>query len=377
MMATPLDRTDTSILGRWWWTVDRVTLVALLTLVAVGAVMVAAASPPVAERIGLEPFYFIKRHLLFLLFSLGVMGGISLMNPTQVRRLSVIGFAGSLLLMLLLPVIGYEVKGATRWVYVAGISIQPSEFMKPCFAVVMAWIFSEGLKSVSFPGYRLAMATYAAVVGLLLMQPDFGMVITVSVVWMAQFFLAGLPYFWVILMGALALAGIWGAYHLFPHVQKRIDNFLDPSSGDNYQVAKSLEAFQNGGLLGRGPGEGQVKQYLPDSHTDFVFAVAGEEFGAIFCTLIIVLFAVIVLRGFVRAWRMRDMFVILAVVGLLTQFGIQAIINMGVAVNMLPAKGMTLPFLSYGGSSLMAIALGMGMVLALTRLRFGYRKQDL
>lgn len=369
-----LDRTNNGWIGRWWWTIDRYTLIALALLIGIGAILVTAGSPSVAERIGLERFYFVKRQIIFLVLSIGIMFSISLMNEIQVRRLAIIGLFGSLGLMLLLPFIGYEVKGAIRWVYIAGVSVQPSEFLKPCFAVVMAWIFSEGLKSIAFPSYRIAMALYGAVVFLLLIQPDFGMVVTVSVVWMTQFFLAGLPFFWVMLMAVLGAVGIWSAYLMFPHVQKRIDGFLDPSSGDNYQVAKSLEAFQNGGLLGRGPGEGQVKLHLPDSHTDFVFAVAGEEFGAIFCLLIIALFAFVVLRGFLRVWRKRDMFVMLSVVGLLTQFGIQSVINMGVAVNMLPAKGMTLPFLSYGGSSLMAIALGMGMVLAFTRLRYGYQR---
>lgn len=369
-----LSRTNTTAVGRWWWTIDRYTLVALMSLIGVGAVLTTAASPPVAERIGLDSFYFVKRQVFFLVFSAIAMFGISLMNEVQVRRMAMVGLLGSVLLMLLLPFIGYEVKGAVRWVYIAGVSIQPSEFMKPCFAVVMAWIFAEGIKSVQFPSYRVAVGLYGLVVGLLLLQPDIGMVITVSVVWGTQFFLAGLPFAWVALMVVAGVCGIAGAYHFFDHVRKRIDNFLDPSSGDNYQVAKSLEAFQNGGLLGQGPGEGSVKQYLPDSHTDFVFAVAGEEFGVILCLLIIALFAFIVLRGFVRVWYKRDLFVLLAVVGLLTQFGIQAVINMGVAVNLLPAKGMTLPFISYGGSSLMAVALGMGMVLALTRLRYGYQK---
>lgn len=371
-----LNRTNTTTVGRWWWTVDRYTLVALVVLVGIGAILVTAASPAVAERIGLDRFYFVKRQILFLVLSCAVMFGISLLNEVQVRRLAVVGFIGSLFLMLILPFVGYEVKGATRWVYIAGLSVQPSEFMKPCMAVVMAWIFSEGLKTPGFPGYRVAIGMYAFCVLLLLIQPDVGMAVTISVVWGIQFFLAGLPVIFVVILMVLGVAGAFAAYHIFSHVQARIDRFLDPASGDNYQVAKSLEAFQNGGILGQGPGEGRVKLHLPDSHTDFVFAVAGEEFGMILCLMIIALFAFIVLRGFWRVWNGRDLFIMLAVVGLLSQFGIQAVINMGVAVNMLPAKGMTLPFLSYGGSSLMAIALGMGMVLALTRLRYGYRNES-
>jgi cell division protein FtsW len=192
-------------------------------------------------------------------------------------------------------------------------------------------------------------------------------------VWAIQLFLSGVPFLWVLVMIIMCMGGVFGAYHVFPHVAKRINNFLDPAEGDNYQIARSLEAFRNGGILGRGPGEGEVKQFLPDSHTDFIFAVAGEEFGVIACMLILGLFAFIVLRGLTRVREENDLFVVLAVAGVLVQFGIQSVINMGVAVNLFPAKGMTLPFLSYGGSSVVAIALGMGMMLALTRRRFGQK----
>lgn len=366
-----LDRTNTTILGRWWFTLDRVTMIALIALICIGAVLVAAASPPVATRIGLDPFYFIQRQYIFLFISIITMVVVSLLSPQNIRRLAVIGFLGSIVLMMLLPFVGAEVKGAKRWINAGGISVQPSEFLKPCFAVVMAWIFSLRYKIVGFPGFKVAIGVYALSVLLLIIQPDFGMVLTVSGMWAMQFFLAGLPFLWVVVMVVLGCLGVWGAYMTLPHVAKRIDNFLDPSSGDNYQIAKSMQAFENGGLLGRGPGEGQIKQYIPDSHTDFIFAVAGEEFGLIACLVIVALFAFVVLRGMVRVGGEKDLFIVLAVVGLLGQFGIQAIVNMGVAVNLLPAKGMTLPFLSYGGSSLIAIAIGMGMMLSLTRRRYG------
>lgn len=371
-----LNRTDTSKLSRWWWTIDRPMMVALLTLIVVGAVMCVAASPSVAVRLHYERFYFVERQLPFLFLSILVMFGISLMDEVQVRRFAVLGFMGSMLLLMLLPFIGFENKGAIRWMHIAGMSIQPSEFMKPFFAVVMGWIFAEGIKSARFPSYRLAIVVFTMVAGLLLVQPDVGMTITVTCMWIAQFFMAGLPFIFIIILAVLGLGGFVGAYFVFDHVKARIDRFLDPSSGDNYQVEKSLEAFHNGGLLGMGPGEGQVKRFLPDSHTDFVFAVTGEEYGALVCLLVIALFAYIVLRGFWRVSSREDMFTVLSVVGLLTQFGIQAVINMGVAVNMLPAKGMTLPFLSYGGSSAIAVAIGMGMVLALTRVRYGYKYND-
>lgn len=371
------DRRNTTAVGRWWWTVDRPMVFALMALVMLGVFLVVAASPPVAKRIGLEPFYFVTRHEMFLVAAVAVMIGISTMSIREVRRLSVIGFAISLLLMLALPFIGFENKGAIRWLRFMGMSIQPSEFLKPCFAVLAAWIFAERFRNASFPSFRTASMLYALVVLLLVIQPDFGMIVTVSGMFAVQFFLAGMPFAWVIGMMALGLLGVFAAYQFLPHVTARIDRFLDPSSGDNYQVSKSLAAFQEGGWFGRGPGEGVVKQHIPDSHTDFIFAVAGEELGVIFCLGVIGLFAFIVIRGYARLWRETDMFVMIACAGLLAQFGIQAIVNIGVAVNMLPAKGMTLPFLSYGGSSLIAMALGMGMLLAFTRKRYGQYTVDL
>lgn len=366
-----LDRTNTGPLGRWWWTVDRPALAALSLLVVLGAVLVAAASPPVAQRLELPAFYFVHRHQVFLALAFAVMITVSLLPPLAVRRLAVAGFAASILMMVLVPFIGAEVKGARRWLSLAGLSIQPSEFMKPCFAVAMAWICAEKHKRAYFPANKLAIGLYALTALLLLAQPDLGMTLTVSAMWGIQFFMAGLPFLWVFLLLIGGAAGVFGAYSFFPHVRARIDRFLDPASGDNYQVSKSLEAFQNGGVFGQGPGEGRVKQFLPDSHTDFVFSVVGEELGALFCLLVVFLFAFVVLRGLTRIWRETDLFTMLAVTGLVAQFGVQAIVNMGVAVNLLPAKGMTLPFLSYGGSSVVAIGLGMGMMLALTRRRFG------
>ncbi len=366
-----LDRTNTSIFGRWWWTVDRLNLFALLMLVVLGSILVTAGSPPVAKRLDLPAFYFVHRHQIFLFLGLVVMLFVSLLPSTLIRRIAVIGFSASIVMMVLLPFLGTEVKGAHRWLTVAGVSIQPSEFMKPFFAVVMAWVCAENQRRVDFPGYKLAIAIYLLVAFLLIMQPDFGMTMTVSAIWGVQLFLAGLPMLWVMIIGVLGIVGIFGAYFALPHVAKRINSFLDPSSGDNYQISRSLDAFKNGGIFGKGPGEGEVKQSLPDSHTDFIFAVAGEEFGVIVCLLIVGLFAFIVLRGLIRVWRENDLFMVLAVAGILTQFGIQAVINMGVAVNLLPAKGMTLPFLSYGGSSVIAMAIGMGIVLAFTRKKYG------
>lgn len=366
-----LDRMNQSLVGRWWWTVDRLNVCALVILMILGSVLVAAGSPPVAKRLNLPGFYFVHRHQLFLLVGFMAMIITSMLPQTLIRRLAIVGFAGSLLLMCLVPFMGEQTKGAHRWITLMGISIQPSEFMKPCFAVVMAWICAENHKRVDFPGYMVSIILYVTVVALLLLQPDFGMTLTITAMWGIQLFLAGLPMLWIMLLAVLGVMGIFAAYQMFPHVASRINNFLDPAAGDNYQISQSLQAFQAGGVFGRGPGEGEVKQFLPDSHTDFIFAVAGEEFGALACLIILGIFAFVVLRGLSRVWKENDLFIVLAVVGVLTQFGIQSIVNMGVAVNLLPAKGMTLPFLSYGGSSVVALGLGMGIMLALTRRRYG------
>ena len=360
-------------LGRWWWTIDRTLVAALFLLMAIGAVLVTASSPPVAERINLDSFYLVKRQQIYLTLAFVIMMGLSALSSKTIRRISMIGLTGSLLLLVVLPFVGTEIKGATRWINFFGASLQPSEFVKPFFAVVTAWIFTVQQKQQNFPAFRFSLMLYLLFAALLIAQPDFGMTVTLSVIWGVQIFLAGLPLIWVVGLLGLGILGGIAAYQLLPHVTARIDRFLDPTTGDNFQVEKSLEAFQNGGLLGRGPGEGEVKIHLPDSHTDFIFAVAAEEFGVIFCLLIAGLFLFVVIKAVLRLWDEQDTFVIIAVAGLLTQFAMQALINMGVSVQMFPAKGMTLPFLSYGGSSAISMALCMGMVLALTRKRIGGR----
>lgn len=364
-------RTDTSIFGKWWWTVDRWTLGALFLLVLIGALLILAASPAVAERIGLSAYHFVQRQFIVMPVALALMVGVSLLPPLQIRRLAVLGFAATLFLLVLVPLVGHEIKGATRWLALGGFSLQPSEFAKPFFAVVTAWMFAEWRRDETFPGHVIAIGLYLMTAALLLSQPDLGMTVVVSAIWFGQFFLAGLPMILVVGFIAAGVLGLIGAYFLFPHVSSRIDRFLDPSAGDSYQVDRSLEAFMNGGLIGTGPGEGTVKAYLPDAHADFIFAVAGEEFGGLACLVIIALYAFVVLRGYARLLGEQSLFVLLAGTGLLTQFALQALIHMASSVHLMPAKGMTLPFVSYGGSSLLALGLGMGMALALTRRRFG------
>jgi cell division protein FtsW len=271
---------------------------------------------------------------------------------------------------------GAEIKGARRWLSIPGVgSVQPSEFLKPCFAIVAAWLIAEGKVNRRWGATLLAIGLFLGIAALLKGQPDIGMLLVITAVFFAQFFVAGLNLFVVGFVGLLGLAGAGLAYTLFPHVQSRVHRFLDPSSGDNYQVSVALEAFGHGGLLGRGPGEGRVKNVLPDAHADFVFAVAGEEFGLVVCLLILALFAFVVVRGLVRLMHETDLFVVLAATGLLTQFGLQAFVNMASSLHLIPTKGMTLPFVSYGGSSVLAIAMGMGMLLALTRRRLS-RAED-
>lgn len=373
-----VSRADTSTLGRWWWTIDRWTLAALLVLVGFGYVMVLAASPAVAERIGASSrnMFFI-RQVLYLAMATGLMVAVSMLSIRQVRLLAWLGLAGAVVMVAATLVIGVEIKGARRWLHLPGIgSLQPSEFLKPCFAVVAAWLIAEGKVNRRHGATLLALAMFVGIAALMKGQPDIGMLLVIAAVFFAQFFVAGLNLFVVGFVGVLGLGGAALAYMLFPHVQSRVHRFLDPASGDNFQVSVALEAFGVGGLLGRGPGEGRVKNVLPDAHADFVFAVAGEEFGLVVCLVILAVFTFVVVRGLVRLLGETDLFVVLASAGLLTQFGLQAFVNMASTLHLIPTKGMTLPFVSYGGSSVLAIALGMGMLLALTRRRLSRAEEE-
>jgi cell division protein FtsW len=364
-------RTDRSVIGRWWWTVDKWLLLALVSLAVVGAIMTLAASPAVAVRIGYDSFYFVKREFVFLPVAVAIMLLASLLEPRGVRRLSVLLLAIFILLMAATPEIGTEIKGARRWIYLAGFSIQPSEFVKPAFAVVSAWLFAAQRQDQGVPGNLIALVLYGVVAAVLVAQPDIGMVAVVTAVFFAQFFLAGLRLYWMALFSTLAITALVASYFVLPHVAARVDRFLAPQASEGYQVERAMEAFSNGGFFGRGPGEGVAKLHLPDAHSDFVFAVAGEEFGLIACLGIVALFAFVILRGIGRLLQEQNLFVMLAGSGLLMQFGLQAVVNMASELHLMPTKGMTLPFISYGGSSLLALALGMGFVLALTRKRVG------
>ena len=364
-------RTDRSVVARWWRTVDRWMLLAILLLAGVGAILVAAASPAVADRIGFDSFHFVRRQLIFLGPAVAIMIGLSLLSPLWVRRLAAVGFAGAFVLLLATVLVGPDIKGATRWLPIGGFVLQPAEFIKPAFAVAAAWMLAEQGRHRDFPGMAITAGLAVSVIAILMMQPDVGMAMVVGAVWFAQIFIAGLPLVLVVVLAFVGVAAAAGAYAAFPHVASRIDRFLDPASGDTFQVETALSAFGNGSLFGRGPGEGIVKTILPDAHSDFIFAVAGEEFGLVVALAIIGLFAFVVVRGLIRLLGESDLFVLLACSGILAQVGLQAVINMGVNMRLLPAKGITLPFISYGGSSMLALAIGMGFVLALTRTRAG------
>jgi cell division protein FtsW len=356
-------------LSQWWWTVDRLLLAALTALILGGIILSLAASPPVATRIGLDPFHFFNRHVMFILPAFAVMIGVSFLSPRQVRRSALIMFAVSLVLLAATLVFGAEVKGSRRWISILGVSVQASEFAKPAFVVLVAWLFSESARRPEMPATSLALAALLVVVVLLVLEPDFGQTMLVLMVWGALFFMAGMRMIWVAGLAGASLAGLFSAYMFVPHVARRIKRFMDPASGDTFQVDMATESFARGSWFGQGPGEGTIKRILPDSHTDFVFAVAAEEFGVVLCLALVALFAFIVLRALKAAYRTEDLFTRFAISGLAILFGIQSAINMAVNLHLIPAKGMTLPFISYGGSSMISLAYGMGMLLALTRQR--------
>jgi cell division protein FtsW len=362
-------RAQRTAFSEWWWTVDRLTLAALAALMLGGIVLCLAASPPVAARIGLDPFHFVDRQVLFLVPAAAVLIATSFLSPREVRQLSLIVFFVSLILVAATPHFGAEIKGARRWLVILGVNVQPSEFLKPAFVILIAWLFGESAKRPEMPANLLALALFVLVVSLLVMQPDFGQTMLIALVWGALFYMAGMRFVWVIGLAATAAIGLVTAFYTVPHVAQRIRSFLDPASTDSFNVDIATESFIRGGWFGRGPGEGTIKRILPEGHTDFVFAVAAEEFGIVLCLILVALFALIVVRALVKAMRNEDPFSRFAAAGLAMLFGLQSTINMAVNLHLMPAKGMTLPFISYGGSSLISLAYGMGMLIALTRER--------
>jgi cell division protein FtsW len=362
-------RAQPTLFGEWWRTVDRLTLAALGALMLGGIVLCLAASPPVAARIGLDPFHFVDRQVLFLIPAVFVLIAVSFLSPREIRKVALVVFAVSLVLTAVTPYFGAEIKGARRWLVILGMNIQASEFLKPAFVILIAWLFAESAKRPEMPANSIALALLVIVVALLVLQPDFGQTMLIALVWGALFYIAGMRLIWVIGLAGTAGAGLIAAFFTVPHVAQRINRFLDPASGDSFNIDIATESFIRGGWFGRGPGEGTIKRVLPEGHTDFVFAVAAEEFGVILCLVLAALFAFIVIRALVKAMANEDPFIRFATAGLAMLFGLQSAINMAVNLHLMPAKGMTLPFISYGGSSLISLAYGMGMLVALTRER--------
>jgi cell division protein FtsW len=364
-----ISRAEPTLTGNWWWSIDRTLLAALAVLVVSGVVLLMAGGPPVAERLGLPTFHFVNRQVFYLSFAVVIFAVTSFLSPRYVRRAALLLYVLALGGVILTLFFGAEVKGARRWLAFAGASIQPSEFLKPAFVILSAWAFSEGSRRSDVPGTPLALLLLPLTIVPLLLQPDFGQTMLVTLVWAGLFFVAGLHWFWVLGLGGVGLLGIVLAYEFVPHVRARIERFMDKGTGDSFQVDTALESFAQGGWMGKGPGEGTVKRILPDAHTDFIFAVTAEEFGIVVCIAIVLLFAVVVMRSLYVALKSEDAFIRLAVTGIALLFGIQASINMMVNVHLMPAKGMTLPFISYGGSSLLSLAMTTGFLIALTRKR--------
>jgi cell division protein FtsW len=370
-------RTDRSPIGVWWWTTDHLLLGATAILIVLGVLLSFTSSPAAAARMHLaDPFHFAVRQCFFAAIGSVLLLGVSMLSPRGVRRASFFIYLIAILIMAVLPLMGHHAKGATRWLTWGGFSLQPSEFMKPALIVLASWMFAEGQKGEGVPGVSIAFGLYALAVALLLLQPDVGQTVLITIAFGAAFFMAGVPFAWMMGLGAVALGGAVSLYFVFDHVSSRVNKFLSADTGDVHQssasqVARAQEAIAAGGLFGRGPGEGVMKRNVPDLHTDFIYSVAAEEYGLIFSLLLITLFAFIVLRGLYKSMRLSDPFEQVASGALFVLVGQQAFINVAVNLKMIPTKGMTLPFISYGGSSMLAMGLTLGLALALTRKRPG------
>lgn len=365
-------RSDRSALGMWWWTIDRWMLGVTALLMAIGVALSFASSPAAAMRMNIgDPFHFAVRQCVFGVGAAVILVGVSMLEVRTIRRSAFVIWLAAIAMMIVLPLIGHNAKGATRWLEVGGFTLQPSEFMKPALVILVAWMFAEGQKGQGVPGVSIAFGLYFVSVALLLIQPDVGQTVLITIAFGAAFWMAGVPISWVMLLGGTAVAGLSSTYFLFPHVASRVNRFLSPDKADTHQVDRAAEAISAGGFLGRGPGEGVMKRHVPDLHTDFIYSVGAEEYGLVFSLLLIGLFSLLVVRGLYRAMKLNDPFEQVAAAGLFVLVGQQAFINVAVNLNMIPTKGMTLPFISYGGSSMLAMGLTLGMALALTRRRPG------
>lgn len=364
-----LSRVERSLLVDWWFTVDRALLAAILAIVGAGLLLSLAASPSIALKRGLPAFHFVERHFVFASASVVLLLAVSLLSQASARRLSLAVLLGSLVLMVLVLTVGAEINGARRWLHLGGYSLQPSEFAKPAFVVLSAWLIAQSERRPDMPAVPLAVALYLTLAGLLALQPDIGQMLLVSLVWCALFLLAGRSLVLLLGMGAGLAAALAVAYWSLAYVRSRVARFWHPSAGDTFQTDRALQSFIEGGFFGKGPGEGTIKTVLPDAHTDFIFAVIAEEYGVLACMVVLGLFGLVAVRVFSRHVEQANTFAPLAAAGLVLLFALQAVFNMAVNVGLVPAKGITLPFISNGGSSMLAMGLSMGLLLAVTRRR--------
>ena len=359
-----ITRSDRSNIALWWWTIDRYLLTGFFMLILIGIFLVMASSQHLTQSLNLSSHHFTLRHILFGTLSIPIIISFSILNQRQIKIISILGMLISILLIFSTVIDGDKIKGAQRWLYIGNISFQPSEVCKPFFIIFNAWVLSLWAEKKDFPGWIWSITSISIISALLLLQPDLGMTILFIFTWGFQLFITGIPLIIIIFLIISFPIFMIISYHNFDHVKIRIDSFIE---GTTYQVSKSLQSFEAGGLLGKGPGEGLYKKSLPDAHSDFVFAVAAEEYGALICSFVIIIYASIILRTLFYTIRNDNLFLILAVGGLTFQFGFQSLIHMASNTDLIPTKGMTLPFLSYGGSSILASAITAGMLLGLTR----------
>lgn len=353
----------------WWNSIDVKALINIIFIMLLGILLLTSAGSGISEKLGLSHYYFVKKQLAFLLVGIFTILFLSALNEKYIRRIIFIGFIATIILLILVIFFGDSTKGAKRWLNIMGFSLQPSEFLKPFYTCFIAIILSHEKSKMNFKIFCICVFFNALIAILLLLQPDFGMTITNTIATFSLFFIAGIKLSWLLLVLVIFVCGIYGAYLFFPHVAKRIDKFMDPTNSSNYQVQKSVSSYLNGGFFGKGPGEGTIKYVLPDAHTDFIFAVGAEEFGLIFCLIIIVAFAIFILRALWSLTKFSNLFHVYAIFGIMMHFAMQFLFNIGVTLNIFPTKGMTLPFISYGGSSMLAFSIAAGIYLNLSKDR--------
>ena len=354
---------------RWLTSIDKVSLVLIFAIILIGILISIASTPAIALKLGLPPFAFFKQHIAIVIISIVAILVASSLQIKHIKKLFLLGYVVCICLIVLTLFFGADIKGAKRWITIFGFSLQPAEFIKPSITILSAWLISEQYRNKNFPGILLSSLAIFITISLLLAQPDLGMSFLIVSSWIGQLFISGVSLFTLSIFAILCIGALSSLYFIFPHFADRIDKFLTKSGDGNdiYQVTKSLEAFKNGGFFGKGPGEGVIKTLIPDSHSDFVFSVIGEEFGFFSCFVIICLFSAFIIRSLLKVMNSSDLFKFSATFGILFQMLIQILINISTSLNLIPTKGMTLPFISYGGSSFLASSISIGVILAITK----------